>query len=154
MQEKKETKILYSGSYGNTAWTIDEDGLLKVEGTGNMYGYHSEFGRYLPEWDSYAKQIKKAKIQVVEATTLSSLFSGCSNLKSVDLSGLDTSKVTYMDRMFEGCRSLTSLDLSGLDTSHVTDMSWMFEDCSSLTGLDLSGLDTSKVENKSVWKKR
>ena len=80
-----------------------------------------------------------------KVTDMSSMFSGCSSLTSVDLSSFDTSKVTRMDAMFNSCRPLTSLDLSGFDTSQVTNMGNMFSTCSGLTGLDLSSLDTSKV---------
>lgn len=80
------------------------------------------------------------------------MFRGCSRLISVDLSGLDTSKVTEMGRedtwesgMFSGCTRLAYLDVSSLDTSNVTSMGCMFEGCSSLTSLDLSTFDTSNV---------
>ena len=76
---------------------------------------------------------------------MSSMFSGCSALTSLDLSGLDTSCVTDMSHMFDGCSALTSLGLSGWNTSKVTDMGWMFDGCSALTSLDLSGFDTSCV---------
>jgi surface protein len=45
---------------------------------------------------------------------------------SIDLSGLDSSKVTNMSEMFRDNTHLTSIDLSMLDTSNVTDMSGMF----------------------------
>ncbi len=73
------------------------------------------------------------------------LFSGCSSLTSLDLSGFDTSSVTNMGYMFSGCSSLTSLDLSGFVTSSVTDMNGMFKSCLSLKSLDLSSFDTSSV---------
>ena len=37
-----------------------------------------------------------------------------------------------MGSMFNGCTNLTSLDLSSFNTSNVTDMSYMFSDCSKL----------------------
>ena len=40
--------------------------------------------------------------------------------------------------MFSDCSSLTSLDLSGFDTSKVTDMNHMFTNCFKLTSLDVS----------------
>ena len=86
---------------------------------------------------------------VVSPTSTACWFCYCSNLASIDLSGLDTSGVTSMDNMFYGCSSLTSLDLSGLDTSKVTNMYCMFDGCSSLASLDLSGFDTSNVTNMS-----
>ena len=85
-------------------------------------------------------------------TTMQQVFHGCSSLQSVDLSGLDTSKVTNIHAMFYNCSSLTSLDLSGLDTSKVTDMNSMFQSCSSLTSLDLSGwTDCQKISNMDYW---
>lgn len=101
-------------------------------------------------WYDYRDSITSAKIKdgVVAATTFR-MFRDCSRLISVDLSGLDTSKVTEMGRedtwesgMFSGCTRLAYLDLSSLDTSNVTSMGCMFEDCSSLTSLDLSTLVT------------
>jgi len=65
------------------------------------------------------------------------MFSGCSKLASIDLSGLDTSSVTDMDSMFSGCSKLASIDLSGLDTSSVTDMDFMFSGCSKLASFSI-----------------
>jgi surface protein len=61
---------------------------------------------------------------------MSDMFRKCTELTSIDLSGLNTSKVTNMSSMFSGCTGLTSITgLSGLNTSSVTNMSWMFYDC-------------------------
>ena len=73
------------------------------------------------------------------------MFFNCTKLSSIDLSGLDTSKVESMSLMFCACTGLTSINLSGLDTSQVTNMHGLFNDCSGLTSIDLSGLDTSQV---------
>ena len=75
---------------------------------------------------------------------MNSLFTGCSDLASLDVSGWDTSKVTDMSWMFSTCLGLTSLDVSGWDTSKVTDMNSMFFRCSNLTA-DCSNLDVSNV---------
>ena len=77
------------------------------------------------------------------------MFSGCSGLTSLDVSGFKTSSVTNMSGMFNGCSSLTELDLSNFDTSNVTDMSYMFRDCFGLTSLNVSGFDTSNVTSMS-----
>ena len=76
---------------------------------------------------------------------MDNMLYGCSSLTSLDLSGLDASKVTAMFRMFYGCSSLSSLDLSGLDASSAMNMGYMFSSCSSLSSLDLSGLDSSSA---------
>lgn len=85
------------------------------------------------------------RIQTQSVEIIAGLFCRCSSLRSLDLSGFDTSKVTDMSIMFASCASLTHLDLSGFDTSKVTSMELMFANCTSLTSLDLSSFDTSKV---------
>ena len=77
------------------------------------------------------------------ALNMSSMFSGCSGLISLDLSSFNTSKVTDMNSMFNYCPNLTSLDLSNFDTSNVNDMQYMFRGCSGLISLDVSGWDIS-----------
>ncbi len=84
----------------------------------------------------------------------SDLFSGFSNVESVDLTGADTSAVKSMSGLFYDCTSLTTLDLGGIDTSSAEEMSGMFNNCTSLTSLDLSSFDTSSVTTMSsmFWK--
>ena len=49
--------------------------------------------------------------------------------------------------MFEGCISLKTLDLSGFDTSACTGMAWMFYNCSSLKTIYAgSGWTTANLE--------
>ena len=80
-------------------------------------------------------------------TNMENMFSLCSKLVSLDLSGFDTSKVTDMMEMFNGCDNLASLDLSGFDTSKVTDMRFMFDSCRCLQSLDVSNFNTSQVSS-------
>ena len=78
-------------------------------------------------------------------TDMSSMFLGCSSLRSLDLTNFNTGNVTDMSNMFLGCQNLTSLDVSNFNTSKVTDMSRMFQNCHDLTSLDVSNFNTSKV---------
>ena len=80
-----------------------------------------------------------------KVTNMGTLFIGCSSLTSVDLSSWDTSSATSMGSMFSGCSALTSVNLSSFNTSNVDVMGSMFYSCSSLTTLDLSSFNTSKV---------
>jgi surface protein len=73
------------------------------------------------------------------------------NIRSLDVSGLDTSNVTNMSHMFYLCSNsnLTTLDVSGFRTSNVTDMSYMFA-CwrdypSFVTALNMRNWDFSNV---------
>ena len=74
-------------------------------------------------------------------------FSCFGTLRTIDLSGWDTSNVTQMIDVFENCSSLESLDLSGWDMTSVSFMSGVFQNCSSLESLDLSNWDMSGATN-------
>ena len=84
-----------------------------------------------------------------EVTNMSYMFSGCSSLRTLDLSTFDTSNVTDMSYMFAASKEkLTRIDgLTNWNTSKVTNMKNMFENCWLLTSLDLSSFNTSNVTN-------
>lgn len=81
-----------------------------------------------------------------DQTDMSSMFSGCIKLESVNLSNIDTSNCIKMNSMFVGLQVLTELDLSKFDTSKVINMMGMFQNCRKLAALDLSNFDTSNVQ--------
>lgn len=137
------------GTYENITWSINIDGHLLVEGTGDFASPlpPEETEDYRAPWSKYCEGIKSAKINVQGMTDASYMFWGCENLSDVDLSGFDTADVTNMCHMFEYCRELKTLDLSGLDTGKVTDMTWMFNSCHELTELNLGGFNTENVVN-------
>ena len=80
-----------------------------------------------------------------EATSMESMFEGCTQLTSLDLSSFNTEKVTSMSKMFHECSSLTTLNVSGFNTSNVTQMYRMFKGCSNLQSLDLSNFNVRRV---------
>ena len=84
-------------------------------------------------------------LKTKNVTDMSSMFLGCSSLRSLDLTNFDTGNVTDMSKMFLGCRNLTSLDVTNFNTEKVTDMSRMFQNCYGLTSLDVSKFNTTKV---------
>ena len=132
-----------SGTINDISWSIDADGLLTIEGTGDYVSGSVAFD-YLPPWAG-RNDVKSAKVDVSGITRTDSMFRDCVNLSSVDLSGLKTDNVKSMCRMFESCSSLTSLDVSGFNTGNVWNMGRMFHSCSSLSSLDVSGFDTRSV---------
>ncbi|EHM3062023.1 BspA family leucine-rich repeat surface protein [Enterococcus faecalis] len=67
--------------------------------------------------------------------------------KSINLAGWDTSNVINMSYMFQNSKNLIDLDISSFDTSNVIDMNSMFDSCLRLTSLDLKHFDTSEVTN-------
>ena len=84
-----------------------------------------------------------------KVTNMGSMFSGCFELTSLDVSNFNTEKVTYMSSMFEDCQELSSLDLSKFNTANVKNMEDMFQECRKLSLLDLSNFNTERVENMS-----
>ncbi len=91
----------------------------------------------------------KENLNTANVTDMSSMFSGCSSLTTLDVSNFNTANVTDMGGMFFNCSSLTTLDVSNFNTANVTTMERMFDCCSSLTTLDLSNFNTANVKN--MW---
>ena len=96
------------------------------------------------------KQIEGLEyLNTSEVKDMSSMFSDCAALTSLDLKNFNTKDVTKMDRMFSGCAALTSLDLKNFNTKNVTDMSGMFSHCAALTSIDLKNFNTKNVTDMS-----
>jgi len=132
--------VIASGTWGTCPWEISDTGVLTVH-PGVLAGTISE-----SPWISYSSAITHivfkeeagAKIVPGEHDSLNMLFYNLSSVKTMDLSGLDTSTATEASCMFEYCSALERLDLSSFDTSQIWDMRFMFSGCSSLRYLDLS----------------
>ncbi|WP_338207743.1 BspA family leucine-rich repeat surface protein [Lactiplantibacillus paraxiangfangensis] len=84
-----------------------------------------------------------------QATDMSSMFKGVSQLSALDLQNFDTSHVVNMSQMFMDMAALTNLNLTTFKTGQVTDMGSMFKGASQITELDLHSFDTSRVSNMS-----
>ena len=80
-------------------------------------------------------------------TSCYKMFNKCYDIKVLDVSHFDTSKVSNMSHMFTECEKVQVLDVSHFDTSNVTNMEYMFSDCRRLTELDISHFDTRKVSD-------
>ena len=133
---------------GTCQWMIDSSGCLIIEPQSGETGELEDWTGSKAPWLKYKNSIISATIKkTVIAKTTQKAFYDCKSLRSIDLSGLDTSSVIDMSFMFYGCSKLSSLDLSSFDTSQVTGMSGMFYHCSSLASLDLSSFGTSNVES-------
>ena len=95
------------------------------------------------------KEVDISNLDTSKVVNMKYAFNGCSSLKKINTDKLDTSNVENMSSIFANCTSLESVDLSKLNTKNVTDMSDMFCKCSNLKSIDLSNFDTSNVENMS-----
>lgn len=77
------------------------------------------------------------------------MFYSLFSLTSLDVSGVDTSKMANTEHMFDGCMALTSLNLDGWNMDKVKNASHMFAWCDKLTSLSMNGWDTSSFETTS-----
>ena len=76
------------------------------------------------------------------------MFSGCDNIKNIDLSSFDSSDTTNMYYMFGKCHFLKGIKFDNLNIENVTDMSYMFNNCSELEKIEFpKSFNTKKVSN-------
>ena len=96
--------IVDSGSCGeNVTWTLDENGLLTIGGTGPMWEYYwGESPFYMNE------AVKTVAIGSGVTTVGSAAFPGCSSLTSVSI---PQSVAAIGDEAFFGCKSLTDVTI-------------------------------------------
>ena len=90
-------------------------------------------------WFAYCEQLSTItgleNLKTDGVKDMNSMFTKCTSLTSLDLSGFNTAQVTNMDYMFSGCSGLTTI-YAGSDwtTSAVTSGIDMFSDCTKLVG--------------------
>lgn len=78
---------------------------------------------------------------------IANMFQQCSNVKTIDVSGFDTSNVTSMGYLFYYCPLLTSINLSNFDFSKVKSFYNMFGSCSSLKSIIFPNSATPELTN-------
>ena len=81
-----------------------------------------------------------------KVTNMGSMFSGCSSLTAVDVSGFDVSNVTTFAYMFYGCAKITELKTSEWENTIVTNMSNMVAGCAKLESFDFVSAATIITE--------
>lgn len=91
------------------------------------------------------KTVNMSNLDTSSVTDMSFMFDDCFALQSISFEGLNLSKVKNMSAIFEGCRSLKSIDFTGVNTKSLTDMSFMFSDCRNLKEIDMTSFNTDKV---------
>ena len=159
------TGIAFSASSGtcgdDLTWTLDDDGVLTISGTGKMTNYSSASD---VEWYSSRTTITSVVVEESVTTIGAFAFYGCTNLSSISFG--DNSQVTRIyDYSFYECTSLTSIEIPELvislapyafygctsltsvifdEESVLTIIStYVFDGCTSLTDIDLPSTVTS-----------
>ena len=127
--------IIDSGTCGdngdNLTWTLDDEGTLRISGTGDMYEYSSPRQGADSPWRAN-KDIKAVIINEGVTSIGSRAFRECDALTSITISDSVTSIgiETFLD-----CKSLTSITIPDNVTS-IGDHA--FEGCSGLTSINIS----------------
>lgn len=100
------TEIVDEGTCGdNVIWSLDEDGLLTIEGEGDMYDYTAS-----EDNPFYEKRIKNVVVNQGVTSIGSYTFYDSVRLKSIIIpAGLEI----IGDHAFSGCTALMSVDISG-----------------------------------------
>ena len=76
----------------------------------------------------------------------SGLFSDCTNLKSVKFgSSFSKNSPTQICNFFKNCKNLKCIDLSGFDTSKIYDISSLFEGSTNLVAINMKDCDLGKL---------
>ena len=138
---------------GSCEWSVDETETLILRPLPGLSRgtLKSWAGAAACPWNGAANRVISVRVEPgVSAMNCDYMFWGFRKLASVDLSGLDTSRVKSMYGMFRYCESLETVDLSPLDASGVTNMKEMFAGCASLLAVDLSGFDFSQAADASM----
>ena len=93
------------------------------------------------------KEIDLSKFDASKVKDMSYMFAGCSNLEKIYFGNIKTNLVENMESLFKNCTKLTSIDLSNFETVSVTNMANMFSDCQNVKHINISvQFKTSKVE--------
>lgn len=98
-------------------------------------------------YSNKSKSIDVSGLNTSKVTNMREMFSECYYITSLNLSNFNTNNVKSMYKLFYNCSSLTSLDVSNFDTTNVTTMYGMFFNCNILTSLDLSNFNTTNLTN-------
>lgn len=119
-----------SGTCGDLAWELDENGTLTISGSGEMPSYITEEYNLAP-WRNLCDEIKKVVVGNGVTNVGASAFYKCKNLKEVILS---PSVVSIDNHAFAECPELSSIEIPD-SVANIGNI--VFFDCTSLTSLTI-----------------
>lgn len=127
-----------SGTCGdNLTWTLDADGTLTINGTGNMNDYTSTYSRSPAPWYSQRASIKKLSISYSVTSIGNYAFSDCTGLSSINI---PSSVTTIGNYSFYYCENLVNINIPNSVTSIGNKT---FYNCTSLNSINIPDSVTS-----------
>ena len=146
------TKAVFDASFANARptscveWFLNFGNLKQIEGIENLNTTNVTEMASMFYGCSQLTSLDVTHFNTANVVHMTNMFVNCSSLASLDVTHFNTANVTNMGYMFYGCSSLTSLDVTNFNTENVLAMNDMFSGCSSLTSLDVSHFNTKNVE--------
>ena len=125
---------VFTGKCGdNLTWTIDNNEVLTISGTGRIPDYNdpSSGGNNTAPWYGYAYQIKKVVLGSGVQNIGNDAFAGCYGMTDITIPDGVTS---IGDSAFDGCSALTEISIPGT-VSSIGDS--VFSGCSALTEISI-----------------
>ncbi len=133
-----------SGTCGTLSWTLSDDGILTISGTGEMESFDY---CTTDAWRGHRSAIKKVTIQNGVMSIGECAFNGCSSLSSITIPASVTS---IGEGAFYSCSSLSSVTIQDGVTS-IGD--GVFFDCDSLSSITIPESVTG-IGNCFFWRCR
>jgi len=89
--------------------------------------------------DRSLEELDLSQFNVSKVSNMSSMFQNCNSLKSINTTGWQTgNKLEALTYAFYGCKKLKTIDVSGLDVTKVSSFDWTFADCFELEYINMS----------------
>ena len=145
------TKAVFDASFANArptscySWFCDFGNLKQIEGIENLNTTNVTEMASMFYGCSQLTSLDVTHFNTENVVHMENMFINCSSLASLDVTHFNTENVANMGSMFDGCSSLTSLDVTNFNTANVLVMNYMFSGCSSLTSLDVTNFNTANV---------
>ena len=124
---------VFTGKCGdNLTWTIGNDEVLTISGTGRIPDYNTSYGeKNTAPWYGYAYQIKKVVLGSGVQNIGNDAFADCYGMTDITIPDGVTS---IGDSAFDGCSALTEISIPGT-VSSIGDS--VFSGCSALTEISI-----------------
>ena len=146
-------RVVFDASFANArpttcyAWFKNFTNLTQIEGIENLNTEKVTDMSSMFSTCLCLKSLDVTNFNTANVKDMRYMFTDCSNLAELDLSNFNTANVEDMRSMFSGCICLKSLDVTNFNTANVKDMRFMFTDCRNLAELDLSNFNTANVKD-------
>lgn len=111
-------------------------------------GYPTSMYRWFARLSNLTTVCFEGSFSSYKCEDLSGMFSGCTSLRKIDLSGFNFSAAKKLEGVFRNCNALTEITWGvSKPTSNATAFYGMFYSCTALETVDLSGFDMSGAYN-------